>query len=202
MALKVGRFEVGFRLFISLVAIAIAYGYLGSYLRILLHDYQYWTAGALFLLAVVAVFALPRSLGGLIAALAAIVTIFIKSNPTDALIGAGICLLLYWFGFRDVRYDPKLDKKFSINDLIATALTIALAIAIAVSILQFSTSWLSSLAIGAIAAAITLIGQQIKDLELSPKISLTVLGTFAGSSLAIGFAIKAVSYLSKQTGVS
>ena len=199
MALKIGRLEIGYRLLISLTAIAIAYGYLGSYICLFWLEQSYWAAGLLFLLAASGIFAMPRSLGGLIAAIAAIITIYINANLNESLIGAAICLFLYWVGFQDIRYNPAPNKKLSIIDLIATALTITLMIALTIATFQIPLSWLASLAIGIIAAAVTLIGKQIEYLELSTKENFILLGILTGSSLVIGFAIRVIFYLPKPT---
>ncbi len=197
MALKIGRLEIGYRLLISLTAIAIAYGYLGSYICLFWLEQSYWTAGLLCLLAASGIFAMPRSLGGLIAAIAAIITIYINSNLTNSLIGAAICLYLYWIGFQDVRYNSALNKKLSIIDLLATAITITLTVVLAIATFQIPSNWLASLAIGATAAAVTLIGKQIEYLELSTKANFIVLGILMGSGLVIGFAIRVIFYMPK-----
>lgn len=195
MAFKIGRLEIGLRLLVSLTAIMIAYGYLGSYICLFWLEKSYWTTGSLFLLAASGIFAMPRSLGGLIAAIAAIVTIYINSHLNNSLIGAAICLFLYWIGFQDIRYNPAPNKKLSIIDLIATAITITLTIVFAIATFQLPSSWLASLLIGAIAAAVTLIGKQIEYLELSTKTNFIILGILMGSSLAIGFAIRLILYM-------
>ncbi len=199
MAFKIGRLEIGLRLLVSFTAIAIAYGYLGSYICLFWLEKSYWTTGLLLLLAASGIFAMPRSLGGLIAAIAAIVTIYINSNLTNSLIGAAICLFLYWIGFQDIRYNPSPNKKLSIVDLLATAITIALMIFLAIATFQIPSSLLASLTVGAMAAAVTLIGKQIEYLELSTKANLIILGLLIGSSLAIGFATRVMFYLPKPT---
>ena len=200
MALKIGRLEVGLRLLVSLIAIAIAYGYLGSYICLFWLEKSYWITSLLFLLAASGIFALPRSLGGLIAAIAAIATIYLNSSHlTDSLIGAAICAFLYWIGFQDIRYNPAPDKKLSIIDLLATAFTIALMIMIAIATFQIPSSWLASLAIGVMAAAVTLIGKQIEYLELSTKANFLLLAILTGISFAIGFAIRIIFYMPKPT---
>ena len=72
MALKIGRIEIGLRLLLSFTAIAIAYGYLGSYLNILFKADNYPIASLCLILAIAGVFAIPQSVGGLLAAIAAI----------------------------------------------------------------------------------------------------------------------------------
>ncbi len=138
---------------------------------------------------------MPRSLGGLIAAISAIVTIYINSNLTNSLIGAAICLFLYWIGFQDIRYNPAPNKKLSIIDLVATAITITLTVVLAIATFQIPSSWLASLVIGVMAAAVTLIGKQIEYLELSTKANFIILGILMGSGLAIGFAIRTIFYI-------
>jgi hypothetical protein len=197
MALKIGRLEIGYRLLISLIAIAIGYGYLGSYICLFWLQKSYWITSSLFLLATSGIFAMPRSLGGLIAAIAAIVTIYINSSLTDSLIGGAICLFLYWVGFQDIRYNSAPNKKLSIIDLLATAITIALMIFLTIATFQIPLSWLASLAIGVMAAAVTLIGKQIEYIELSTKANFIIIGILTGSSLAIGFAIRIIFYLPK-----
>ena len=197
MALKIGRIEIGYRLLISLTAIAIAYGYLGSYLSILWKSDNYLIAGLLFVLAISGIFAIPQSLGGLLAAIASVISVYWQSNLIFCLITASICLVLYWLGFADIRYNPAPERKLSIIEIIATVITIALTIAFTISLFQIHLNWFASLASGAIAAAITLIGKQIRYLELRQSMNLVIIGILASSSLAIGFAIKLIFYTPK-----
>lgn len=199
MALKIGRLEVGLRLLVSFTSIAIAYGYLGSYISTLITNHNYPIAGLLFALAIAGIFAIPQSVGGLLAAIASIVVVYWQSNFIYSLITLGVCLVLYWLGFSDVGYSADPDKKLSIIEILATIVTLALTIAIAISLFQIPVSWIASLATGFLAATITLIGKQIKYLELSPIKNLLILGILTSISLAIGFAIRAIFYTPKLT---
>ena len=71
MALKIGRLEIGYRLLSSLTAIAIAYGWVGSQLSTLFYFGDYLGLVFLFILALAGTFAIPQSVGGLLAAIAA-----------------------------------------------------------------------------------------------------------------------------------
>ena len=199
MALKIGRIEIGFQLLFSLTTIAIAYAYLGSYSRTLLSQPDnYFKAGFLFLLAIAGMFAIPQSLGGLLAAIAAISIVYWQSqaNLTLSLITAIVCLAIYLLGFRDLRYEAAPDKKLSIVEIVATIITIAFTVAIAliISQIQAPLNWIVSIAIGAIAGAITLIGKQLSYLDLSQKVIGRLFGIVTASSFAIGFAIRAFLY--------
>ncbi|MFN5612738.1 MAG: hypothetical protein ACK491_15140, partial [Pseudanabaena sp.] len=104
MALKIGKLEIGYRLLISLTAIAFAYGYLGSYICTLWRISDYLGISFLFTLAIIAVFAIPQSLGGLLAAIASVATVYWQSSSlTYTVISAITCLSLYLLGFQDVR---------------------------------------------------------------------------------------------------
>ena len=151
MALKIGRIEIGLRLLLSFAAIAIAYGYLGSYISILFKADNYLTASLVLILAIAGVFAIPQSVGGLLAAIAAIAIVCWQASLTSGLITVGVCLFLYWLGFQDVRYNPAPDKKLSIFEIIATVVTIALSVVVSISLFQISIQWLASLAIGVFA---------------------------------------------------
>ena len=195
MALKIGRLEIGYRLLISLTAIAIAYGWVGAQLCTLLRLGDYLSAGFLLMLAVVAIFAIPQSLGGLFAAIAAVITVYWQtSNITYSLITAGVCLGLYLLGFQDVRYDADPDKKLSIIEVVATLITIGFTVQTTLLILQTPSSWLTSAAIGAIAGAITLVGKQLIYIDLPQKTLWKLFGSVTISSLAIGFAIGTIIY--------
>lgn len=197
MALKIGKYEIGYRLLVSLTAIAGAYAYLGSYLCTLLRYGNYLIASLLFMLSITGIFAIPQSLGGLLAAIAAVASVYWQSsNLTYTIVTALVCLMLYLLGFQDVRYDPEPDKKLSIIEIVATIITIVFTLAIAMIILQThpSSKWFTSISIGAIAGAITLIGKQLSYIDLSQKTIWRSLGILALSSLAIGFAIRAWLY--------
>jgi hypothetical protein len=196
MALKIGRLEVGVRLLISLTAIAIAYGYLGSYLCTLMRYNNYLVAGLLLTISVGGIFAIPQSLGGLLAAIASITIVYWQSNLTYSLMTAIACLALYLLGFRDVRYEPEPDQKLSVLELSATAITIALTMVITLIILQtqIPLNWMGSLMIGAIAGAITLVGKQLSYIDLSQKTIWRSLGILGASSLAIGYAVSLFLY--------
>ncbi|MEA5487004.1 MULTISPECIES: hypothetical protein [Pseudanabaena] len=195
MALKIGRLEIGYRLLISLTAIAIAYGWIGTQLCTLLRVGDYLVGGLLFVLSVVAIFAIPQSLGGLLAAIAAVITVYWQSSDiTYSLITAGVCLGLYLIGFQDVRYDTAPEKKLSIIEIIATSITIGFMVQTSLLVLLIPISWVTSAAIGAIAAAITLIGRQLAYIDLSQKMIWQLFGGVTISSLAIGFVIRAILY--------
>ncbi len=202
MALKIGKLEIGLRLLVSFISISVAYAYLGGYLSTLLNSLNYPIAVLLFALAVAGVFAIPKSLGGLLAAIVSVIVVYWQSNITYSLVTLGICLVLYWLGFSDIVYNPEPDKKLSSVEILSTIITIALTIAITFPVFQFHPSWLASIEIGFFAATITLIGKQIKYLELPPTKNLIILGILTTGSLAIGFVIRAVSYMHKQTGFS
>lgn len=206
MALKIGRLEVGLRLLVSFISIAIAYGYLGSYLSKLLSSSNYspssgnhLVAGSLIALAIAGVFAIPQSLGGLLAAIAALGVVYWQSNLINSLITVAVCLLLYWLGFADLRYNPAPDKKLSIIEILATLVTVALTVAIAISMFQIPENRLASAAIGAIGASFTMIGKQIQYLELRPAANFIILGILSSSSLIIGFVIRAIFYTPKPS---
>ena len=198
MALKIGKLEIGYRLLVSLTGLAIAYGYLGSTLCTLLRYNNYPIAGLLFMLAIAAIFAIPQSLGGLLAAIASIFTVYwqSQSNLTYTFITAIACLGLYLLSFQDVRYESAPDKKLSIFEIVATVITIAFTVTISIIILQTQVplNWITSAAIGAIAASITLIGKQLIYVDLAQKAIWQLFGILSMSSLAIGFAIRAFLY--------
>jgi hypothetical protein len=195
MALKIGRLEIGYRLLISLTAIAISYGWIGTQLSTLFYFGDYLGLVFLFVLAVAGTFAIPLSVGGLLAAIAAVATVYWQTSDVNySLITAGVCLGLYLLGFQDVRYDPALEKKLSILEIIATVITIGFMVQMSLLILQTPSSWQTSTSIGAIAAAITLIGRQFVYIDLSQKMIWQLFGGVTISSLAIGFVIRAIIY--------
>ncbi|MFN9818419.1 MAG: hypothetical protein ACK56Y_10410 [Pseudanabaena sp.] len=195
MALKIGRLEIGYRLLISLTAIAIAYGWIGSQLCTLLRVGDYIVGGLLFVLSVVAIFAIPQSLGGLLAAIAAVITVYWQSsNITYSLITAGVCLGMYLLNFQDLRYDSQPEKPLSIVEIVATVVTIAFTVVITLFILQPPATWLTTSAIGAIAGAITVVGKQFNYIDLPQQTIWRLFGGVTISSLAIGFVIRGIIY--------
>jgi hypothetical protein len=195
MALKIGRLEIGYRLLISLTAIAIAYGWIGSQLCTLLRVGDYLVGGLLFVLSVVAIFAIPQSLGGLLAAIAAVITVYWQSsNITYSLITAGVCLGMYLLNFQDLRYDSQPEKPLSIVEIVATVVTIAFTVVITLFILQPPATWLTTSAIGAIAGAITVVGKQFNYIDLPQQTIWRLFGGVTISSLAIGFVIRVIIY--------
>jgi hypothetical protein len=202
MALKLGRLEIGYRLLISLTAIAIAYGYVGAHLSTLFRFGDYLSVGFLFMLAVVSIVAIPQSVGGLLAAIAAVLTVYWQtSNVTYSLITASVCLGLYFLGFQDVRYESDPDKKLSIIEVVATLITIGFTVQTTLLILQTPSSWLTSTAIGAIAGAITLVGKQLIYIDLPQKTIWKLFGSVTIISLAIGFAIVAIFFIPKPSNL-
>ncbi|MCA6591630.1 MAG: hypothetical protein IM535_05825 [Pseudanabaena sp. M38BS1SP1A06MG] len=199
MALKIGRVEVGLRLLLSFTTIAIAHGYLGSYISTFITDHNYPIASLLLGLAVAGIFAIPQSLGGLLAAIASVIIVYWQAGLMPSLVTLGVCLVLYWLGFADLGYSAKPDKKLSIIEILSTIVTFALAIALTISLLQIPSSWIASLAIGLLAATITLIGKQIQYLELSTIKNFIILGILTSSSLAIGFVVRTIFYTPKPT---
>ncbi|PZV16467.1 MAG: hypothetical protein DCF20_08110 [Pseudanabaena sp.] len=197
MAFKIGRLEIGYRLLISLTAIAIAYGYLGSYLCTVLRYDNYLIAVLLFALAAAGIFAIPQSLGGLLAAIASVATVYWQSSSlTHTVISAIACLSLYLLGFQDVGYESAPDKKLSIVEIVATVITISFAVSISLIISQthVSLNWLTSIAIGLICGAITLVGKQLIYIDLSQKEIWRLFGIVSASSFVMGFGIRAILY--------
>ena len=133
------------------------------------------------------------------AAIAALGVVYWQSNLINSLITVAVCLLLYWLGFADLRYNPAPDKKLSIIEILATLVTVALTVAIAISMFQIPESRLASAAIGAIGASFTMIGKQIQYLELRPAANFIILGILSSSSLIIGFVIRAIFYTPKPS---
>jgi uncharacterized membrane protein YoaK (UPF0700 family) len=149
----------------------------------------------LFVLSVVAIFAIPQSLGGLLAAIAAVITVYWQSSDiTYSLITAAVCLGLYLIGFQDVRYDTAPEKKLSIIEIIATLITIGFMVQTSLLVLLTPSSWVTSAAIGAIAGAITLVGKQLSYTDFPQKTIWIIFGSVTFSSLAIGFVIRAILY--------
>ena len=195
MALKIGRLEIGYRLLISLTAIAIAYGWIGTQLCTLLRVGDYLVGGLLFVLSVVAIFAIPQSLGGLLAAIAAVITVYWQSSDiTYSLITTGVCLGMYLLNFQDLRYEPQPEKPLSIVEIVATVVTITFTVVITLFILQPPATWLTTSAIGAIAGAITVVGKQFNYIDLPQQTIWRLFGGVTISSLAIGFVIRVIIY--------
>ncbi|MBD2190070.1 hypothetical protein [Pseudanabaena mucicola] len=195
MALKIGKLEIGIRLLISLIAIAIAYGLAGAQLCTFLRTDDYLNAGLLFLLSTMAILAIPQSLGGLLAAIVAVIIVYWQSsNITYSLITAGVCLGLYLLNFPDLRYDPAPDKRLAIREIVATVITIVFMVAMTWLVLQSPANWLNMTLIGAVAAAITLVGKQLLDTGLSQKNIWKLFGIVTASSFAIGLMIRAIIY--------
>ena len=195
MALKIGKLEIGYRLLISLTVIAIAYGWIGTQLCTLLRVNDYLNAGFLFTLTVIAIFAIPQSLGGLLAAIASVIVVYWQSSAiTYGLITAGVCLGIYLLNFQDLRYDPQPEKPLSIVEIVATVVTISFTVVITLLILQTPVTWLTSAAIGVIAGAITVIGKQFNYIDLPQQTIWRLFGGVTISSLAIGFVIRVIIY--------
>jgi len=195
MALKIGKIEIGYRLFISLTAIAIAYGYIGAHLCTLWRTDDYLGIGFLFTLVIVAIFAIPQSLGGLLAAIAAVIIVYWQTPDISySLVAVGVCLGLYLVNFQDLRYDPRPDQKLSIREIVATLITIGFMVQVALLISKNPVSWINTGIIGAIAGAITLIGKQLIYTDMPQKTIWKLLGLFTLSGLAIGFAIRVFIY--------
>jgi len=159
---------------------------------------NYPIAFLLLALAVSGVFAIAQSLGGLLAAIAAVAIVYWQSGLNNSLITAIACLALYILGFRDVRYDAEPDKKLSIIEIGATAIAIAFTVTVSIIVLQNPANWLTAFAIGAIAGAITLVGKQLEYIDLSQKTILRSLGILSGTGLAIGFAIRLILYATSK----
>jgi hypothetical protein len=196
MALKIGKLEIDYRLFISLTGIAIAYGWLGAYLCTALHSGNYLHSGLIFGLALGAAIAIPASLGGLLAAIATIALVYWKADLTGSIITAIACLILYVVAFQDIRYEPEPDKKLTILEIIATIITIAFTVTISLLLLQTPTNWLwlTYAAIGGISGAITLVGKQLIYIDLPKKKIWWLFGIVTVSSLAIGLAFRAILF--------
>jgi hypothetical protein len=117
-----------------------------------------------------------------------------SSNITYSLITSGVCLGLYLLNFQDLRYDPAPDKKLAIREIVATVITIAFMVTMTWLVLQSPASWVNMTLIGAVAAAITLVGKQLLDTELTQRNIWKLFGIVTASSFAIGLIIRAIIY--------
>ncbi|PZU97147.1 MAG: hypothetical protein DCE90_08425 [Pseudanabaena sp.] len=194
MALKVGKIEIEYRLLISLVAIAIAYGYLGSELGSMIKFGKYFEATLLLAIAVLAALAMPQSLGGLLAAIAMVILVYLKTSLNYAAIAAVTCLAIYFLGFQEVKYQSDAAKKLTPIEIAATLMTVVFGAQVAWLILQYPSSWLLSIAIGAIAGAITLVGKQLLYTDLPIKTIAIIFGAVTTSSLIIGLVVRLITY--------
>ncbi|OIP77068.1 MAG: hypothetical protein AUK48_04590 [Oscillatoriales cyanobacterium CG2_30_44_21] len=194
MVLKVGKIEIEYRLLISLGAIAIAYRYLGGELGSMLKFNKYFEATILLMIAVLAALAIPQSLGGLLAAIAMVVLVYLKTSFNAAAITALTCLAIYLLGFQEVRYQSDASKKLSLIEIAATLITVIFGAQAAWLILQYPSSWLLNMVIGAIAGAITLVGKQLSYTELPTKTIAIIFGTVTTSSLIVGLVVKLIGY--------
>jgi hypothetical protein len=74
-------------------------------------------------------------------------------------------------------------------------ITVGFGLQVAWLILQYPSSWLLSIAIGAIAGAITLVGKQLIYADLPIKTIAVIFGAVTTSSLIIGLVVRLISYL-------
>lgn len=172
-------------LLITLAIVFLGYGFLGN----LIYSYRTQSLAIVCLLALslAGIFALRIGLGGLIAALVGIAIVFFKAGIEAGIASTILALFILWFGLKSGESESRdTNKVLTPLEWLALVVTALLTIATTMAVLQVLSGVVSGLVVGAIAGAIAIVGTQIKESELSPKICLGVLAIATGAGLTTG----------------
>jgi hypothetical protein len=172
-------------LLITLAIVFLGYGFLGN----LIYSYRTQSLAIICLLALsfVGIFALRIGLGGLIASMFAIAVVFFKAGIEAGIAATIAALFFLWFGLKSGESESRdPNKVLTLLEWIALAVTVILTIATTMATLQVLSGVASGVVVGTIAGAIAIVGTQIKESGLSPKIGLGVLTIASGAGLTAG----------------
>jgi hypothetical protein len=182
---KIKRSYFSFSLLITLTIVFLGYGFLGN----LIYSYRTQSLEIICLLALsfAGIFALQIDLGGLIGSTIAIAVVFFKAGIEAGIAATILALIFLWFGLKSGESESRdTNKVLTPLEWLALVVTALLTIATTMAVLQVLSGVVSGLVVGAIAGAIAIVGTQIKESELSPKIGLGVLAIASGAGLAVG----------------
>jgi hypothetical protein len=172
-------------LLITLAVVFVGYGFLGN----LIYSYrtQSLAIACLFALSLAGIFALRLGMGGLIASAIAAAIVFSQAGVASGISATILALIFLWFGLKSRESESQVaNKMLTPLEWLALAVTVSLTIATTLAVLQILNGVVAGIAAGAIAGAIAIVGNQIKESELSPKIGLGVLAIAAGAGLIAG----------------
>jgi hypothetical protein len=181
--IKEGYFSLS--LLITLAIVFVGYGFLGN----LIYSYrtQSIAIACLFALSLAGIFALRLGIGGLIASAIAIAVVFFRAGIEAGIAATILALIFLWFGLKSRESESEdTNKVLRPLEWLALAVTVILSVATTMAVLQILSGFVAGVAAGAIAGAMAIVGTQIKESELSPKIGLGVLAIASGAGLAVG----------------
>ncbi len=172
-------------LLITLAIVFLGYGFLGN----LIYSYrtQSLAIACLLALSLAGIIALRIGLGGLIASVIGIAVLFFKAS-IEAGIAATIAVLFFlWFGLKSGESENRdANKVLTPLEWLALVVTLILTVTTTMAVLQVLSGVVAGVVVGIIVGAIAIVGNQIKESELSPKIGLGVLALSTGAGLAVG----------------
>jgi hypothetical protein len=185
MYVKIKESYFHLSLLITLAIVFVGYGFLGN----LLYSYRTNNAGMalLFALSVAGIFALRLGFGGLIAATVGIAVLFFRAGVATGIVAAIVSLILLWFGLKSGESE-RLDANKAPTPLewLTLVVTVILTITSTLAVLQVLSGVVAGVAVGLIAGAIAIVGNQVKESEISPKIGFGVLAIATGTGLIAG----------------
>jgi hypothetical protein len=187
------------QLLIPLLAIAIGYAILGHTLADMYraHIFDLWQAVLIWLgVIVLGAVAIPVGLGGIIAALAAVIIIFTKLGWGAALLGAVITVVIMWLGLQET--DPKEEQAGLVTiqwyEYAGVVLMVAVAVLLTNAVFRQFVGTVATILTGAIGGAIVVIGPQIRDLGIPPSDRLKLMGITMGTGFLIGLVHGLITY--------
>jgi hypothetical protein len=198
MYIKVKGIYVKLLLLIPLIILFLGYSLLGRSLYIL---YQQDNAASSLIALVVClslagVWALPQNLGGIIAALGCLILTFAWAGPMPCAIATVTAAIFAWIGLRDADYgNPDSERNLTWQEWLAVVITILLPLPIARVMLQSLTGYPQSIALGALAGIMAILGPQIKSAELPAKFVFQLLMAIVLLGLFIGWVHGTLTYV-------
>jgi hypothetical protein len=174
-----------FSLLVTLAIVFVGYGFMGN----LIYSYrtQSLAIACLLALSLAGIFALRIGLGGLIASVIGIAVLFFKAGIEAGIVATILALFFLWFGLKSGESEIRdANKVLTPLEWLALVVTLILTVATTMAVLQVLSGFVAGVVVGIIAGAIAIVGNQIKESELSQKIGLGVLAIATGAGLAVG----------------
>jgi hypothetical protein len=168
--------------------IFLGYGFLGRLWQIMLANGTSRLTLFMFLcLFIGSVWSLSMGLGGILATGLAIAIVFYRDGISSGLLAIGIAAIVIWLGFQETDPERNADQKLVWLDLVAVITIVALAFCSTIAIYSSVYDLATTIIIGSLAGAYTVIGAQIKSSGINKIEALQFFGGLALIGLIIGW---------------
>lgn len=159
-------------LLIGAIILTIGYGFLGNFLYNAYRRSDLLVASVILVIALASIWALPKNLGGIFAAIAMLTMAYVNLGFGTGLLATAICIAIFWLGLIDADYSVTQAPKIMWWEWIAIAINLSLSLILGLVILQNFSGNMGGIVLGILAGTVVVLAAQIKSAELAKKQAL------------------------------